>query len=249
MNEITLQKKVAVIVGATGYLGLELVKQLEKEGLCIAIFCRKGSEEKTRSILQLLPSAGHHVYTVDFFDESSIAAALNTVKDKQGTPYLCICTAGLKPLRKKILDTSYKEMVDQIEGTFFPAFLFLKEAGKFLKTQSSGVLVGVTTAGVKEVQATKNLGGYIAAKYALQGSLEMLRAELVGYGVKVYSVAPGFMEGGMNGDIPKAFVQMIKEKSSSKQVTTSNEVVSKIIMLCKSSELYPLTTILAPEYE
>jgi NAD(P)-dependent dehydrogenase (short-subunit alcohol dehydrogenase family) len=93
------------------------------------------------------------------------------------------------------------------------------------------------------------LGAYIPAKYAVQGMLVMLREELSPQGVRVYSVAPGFMHGGMNSDVPMAFAEMIREKSDTKKLTTAVDVAERVAYLCndKSREEKSLTFVVSEE--
>ena len=139
-------------------------------------------------------------------------------------------------------------MDSQVEGTILTSFNILRHVAKKLQAYKEGVIIAITTAGVVIPQASQSLGAYTLAKYAVQGMLVMLKEELKNSGVRVYSVAPGFMEGGMNSDIPKAFVEIIKSKSATKKITSGEEVATKVLELCIGHE-ENLTHSIAPEYE
>ncbi len=70
------------------------------------------------------------------------------------------------------------------------------------------------------------------AKLALQNTLTTMKDDLSLSGIRVYSVAPGFMPGGMNAGIPEAFKQIAAGKNMSKRLTTAEDVAEKISYLC-----------------
>jgi NAD(P)-dependent dehydrogenase (short-subunit alcohol dehydrogenase family) len=242
-------KKIAVVSGGFGYLGFEVVKRLAGDGFSVAILYRQTSPEKKDAFLKNLEGDGHQAYQCDLTDSVAVEAVFARIEQEQGVIFTCVHTAGKKPERKKIHLTTQSEFLSQMEGTLLTSFNFLTASAKKLKEHKEGVLVCVTTAGVVIPEATKSLGAYIPAKYAVQGILTMMRDELSSYGVNVYSVAPGFMAGGMNNDIPQAFVEMIRFKSKTKELTSAISVAGVIGDLC-SQKITPqdMTMVIAPEY-
>ena len=251
MNTQSLEKKVIVISGGTGYIGSCVAKVLAGEGASIAILYQTQPPEKVEVLMSSLSGAGHKAYICDLRSEDAVSAILVEIEKIQGNIYASIHTAGQKPLRKKILQTTYQEMIGQFESTAMTGFNFLSLCAKKMKEHGEGVIIGITTAGVVIPEASQALGAYTPAKYALQGVLTMLKQELLSHSVRVYSVAPGFMEGGMNSDIPKAFVEMIRQKSKGKKLTSAEEIAAIICNLCigEQKEETKLTYVLAPEYE
>lgn len=248
----SLNKKIVVISGGSGYVGSSIVKKLAEEGMKIIILHRDFSLESTRKIIETLPGEGHGMYACRLDDENSVSEVIRTIEENEGDIYACIYAAGEKPVRKKIIQTTQKEMLSQFTSTTLGGFNLLSLCGKKMKERREGVIIGITTAGVVVASAAQSLGAYTPAKYALQGVLVMLKHELAPYGVRVYSVAPGFMEGGMNSDIPQAFVELVRQKSKSKTLLTRENLAAKVTELCyplASSGETELTVLLAPEYE
>jgi len=242
-------KKIAVISGGTGYLGRVVAKELSKQGMIIAILSRDKSKEEAQSILKSLSGSSHKIYNCDLSDESMVQKTIDSIEKEMGKIFVCIHTAGIKPLRKTLLNTTSKELEEALQTHVIGGFNFLSICAKKLRDSKEGVIVGVTTAGVVIPEAVRSLGGYIPAKYALQGILIMLREELKDSKVRVYSVAPGFMEGGMNSDIPKAFIEMIRMKN--KKLTTPEDVAEKIAYLCSDDSKGEdnFTHVVAAEYK
>jgi NAD(P)-dependent dehydrogenase (short-subunit alcohol dehydrogenase family) len=250
MNSIQTERKVAVISGGTGYVGSKVAERLSEEGFIIALLCHRSGEEVVEAIIKRLSGDGHKAYNCDLSDTHQVVSLFQSIEKDLGNVGLCVHAAGKKPERKKLHTTTLDEARDQLENNVITSFNFLTIAARILKEHKEGVIIGVTTIGVIKSEATKSLGAYIPAKYAVQGMLTMLRDELSPYNVSVYSLAPGFMREGMNADIPSAFVQMVQEKSASKKLATAEDVAETVVRLYKkdSSTQGDLTISIAPEY-
>lgn len=248
MQTFSLSKKVIVVSGGTGYVGSLVGKVLSEAGASIALLYHASTEEKVRTTLNSFTGDTHRAYMCDLLDEGAVIKTLETVEKEQGVIYGCVHTAAGKPLRKKFIDTPNEDFDKQVNATLRTSFNLLRHVGKRLQVQREGVIIAITTAGVVVPQATVSLGAYTTAKYGVQGMLTMLKGELRNSGVRVHSVAPGFMNGGMNSDIPSAFVEMIRQKSPTKTLASGEAVALKVLTLCTSCD-DTLTHLLAPEYE
>jgi NAD(P)-dependent dehydrogenase (short-subunit alcohol dehydrogenase family) len=229
----SLQNKV-VVLGGVGYVGVAVAKRLATEGATLALLYR--GEKDTHGILSSLPGKGHKAYRCDLQSETETEETLAYVEKDLGPIYGGIFAAGMKPKRQSLLQASLSDVQEQLQGNFIPGFFFLKACARRLKEHTDGVLVGLITIGVIKSEEARTLGAYIPAKYALQGTLSLLKEELAPFSVRVYSVAPGFMEEGMNGDVPKAFVEMVRQKSPGKKLVTAEDVAETVAYLCRSSE-------------
>ena len=193
-------------------------------------------------------SGDHTSYKCDLENNKEVESTLIRIAAELGEPYAYIHAAGTGPARKKFLAVTEEDMHEQFTHTVMQSFNFFTNTAARLKTNGNGVLIGITTAGVLHSGATAGLGAYIPAKYAVQGMLTMLHNELAPHMVRVYSIAPGFMAGGMNAEIPKAFVEMIKVKSATHTITDADLVAEKIIELCDpDTTLNDFTVLIAPE--
>lgn len=237
MDILNKQKRIAVISGGTGYVGFEVAKKLANDGMSVAILYHKKPKEEVKEMMKTLKGEGHKAYMSNLEDTDNVKQTLELIEKEMGNIYACIHTAGKKPKRKQLNLSTLSDLKEQLDGNVITGFNFLSACAGKLKEHKEGVIIGITTIGVILPEATKSLGAYIPAKYAIQGMLTMFKEELAPYSVRVYSVAPGFMEGGMNSDIPKAFVEMIKEKSSTKTITTAIDVANRIAYLCSPSSI------------
>jgi 3-oxoacyl-[acyl-carrier protein] reductase len=229
------EKKVAVISGFTGYVGLAIAKALAEKGICIVGLYHNTSEKDAKALLVTLEGEGHVLYRCTLDDEVEMEKLLRTIKEQVGDPQFCIHAAWSKPDRRQLLNTTKNDVVDHLKVNLGNSFVFLSTFARYFKEQNNGVLIGITTSGVIVSQDTKALGGYILAKYALQGMLTSLKEELGTTNVRVYSVAPSFMEEGMNKDIPKAFIEILKVNNKVQKFVNATDVANIVSRLCTDS--------------
>lgn len=249
MNTSNIQKRIAVISGGTGYVGFEVAKKLADDGMSVAVLYHKKSKEEVEEMMKMLNGEGHHAYVCNLEDADKIKQVLELIEKEMGNIYACIHTAGIIPKPKQLHLSSVKDLQEQFEVNVFGSFNFLIICANLMKEHRQGVIVGITTANVITQVNTKARGAYSVVKFALQGMLVTLKEELKSFNVRVYSIAPGVMEGGMNSSTPRAFIEIVRNSSPTKKLTDANEVANKISFLCsdKSASVSELTFLLAPE--
>jgi 3-oxoacyl-[acyl-carrier protein] reductase len=233
----TSRKKIAIISGFTGYVGSCIAQKLSEDGILIVGLYRKSSKLKAENIKASLVGEGHVLYVCDLEEKENLESIIKDIETTIGVPSLCIHAAWSKPARKSIISSSKEELIAHLEENSISSFNFLMVCGRYLKSKKEGVLIGITTSGVLIPSDTKGLGGYIVAKYALQGMLTVLKEELHPYGVRVYSIAPSFMDGGMNQDIPQAFIDMLKAKNNNAPLASAEDVADKVRYVCSLDSL------------
>lgn len=244
------EKKVIIVAGAMGYIGKAVVRELDKQNSIVALIYCKSPVHEVKEFMGELQNANHKAYQCDISCEEDVRVVFSTIENELG-PLSCIIDAsGHPPVRKKIIDVSFDEVKNYIETSFHSSYVFLTESAKFLKEKKSGTIIGVTTVGVLKTEAVKSMGVYILAKYAMQGLLALLHEELSTYGVRVFSVAPGFLSGGMNSSLPKAFFDIFLSKTETKKMTAVEDVATTICNLCKEKETRGVFTVpVAHEYK
>lgn len=133
-----------------------------------------------------------HLYPLDVTDAPALAAAGTDFIARCGVPDIVIANAGISvgtlteeledlPAFRSVFDTNVMGMVH----AFQPFVAAMKQAG-------SGRLVGV--ASVAGLRGLPGAGAYSASKAAAIAYLESLRVELRGSGVKVVTLAPGYID-------------------------------------------------------
>lgn len=140
------------------------------------------------------------MYCVDVANAGAMIAAGSDFIARAGIPDIVIANAGVSagtltgeredlPAFRRIFETNVLGMVH----TFHPFLAAMTQAG-------AGRLVGI--ASVAGIRGMPGAGAYSASKAAVISYLESLRVELRGSGVRVVTLAPGYIETPMTAANP-----------------------------------------------
>lgn len=181
------------ITGASSGIGEALAVACAREGHCLVLSARREAElerVERRCMQQGLDAEQVLVLPLDVTDDKSMAAAVERVMATFGRIDLLINNAGISQ-RSLFVDTDmsvYRRILDvdvlgQIALTKAVLPVMLEQAGGHIAVTSS-------VAGKIGVPYRT---GYCAAKHAVIGFFDSLRAELDGTGIKVSTILPGFV--------------------------------------------------------
>lgn len=229
-------KKVAVISGGLGFLGSAIARELAGAGFSVAVLYRDLLRSDAKKMLDEF--TGHHIssYECDITNPKKIGDILRKIESELGPVVVGVHAAHQPITRKKVTDMNSVTFEEQFSVGVFGGFNFLNAVAALMITRKGGVLIGVTTSAVEGNESTGNFGGYISAKFALKGMLREFSSAVKKEGIRVYAVAPGFLPGGLNADLPPRLFEFAKERSVSGQLTTPLDVARAISMLVRGDE-------------
>lgn len=176
------------ITGASSGIGMALAQQYAQRGAVLGLVARRG--DKLQALAASLPTTSH-LYPLDVADAAAMAAAGQDFIQRAGLPDIVIANAGISvgtlteaaedlPAFRRVFDTNVMGMVH----TFQPFLAAMRQA-------DAGRLVGI--ASVAGIRGLPGASAYCASKAATIAYLESLRVELHGTGVKVVTLAPGYI--------------------------------------------------------
>ncbi|XHS79292.1 SDR family oxidoreductase [Burkholderiaceae bacterium UC74_6] len=179
------------ITGASSGIGQAVALRYAKAGWRLALVARRTDALQAWATQQGFSAEQCAVYGADVADIASITAAGRACIAAQGVPDLVIANAGVS----LGVDTAYEEDLGVMQqvfatnvvgmaATFQPFILPMQERG-------SGALVGI--ASVAGIRGLPGHGAYCSSKAAVISYCETLRGELRNSGVKVQTIAPGYV--------------------------------------------------------
>lgn len=182
-------KRVAVVSGGSRGLGLSICDALLADGYHVATFSRRRSVE----IDAARTAYDGRLYwePLDITDDASLAAYLQRVRARMGRVGYLVNSAGI----------AHEGLLTMMKGDDLSRMLAVNLRGPIRLAQQcakqmivggAGVIVNVSS--VVGVRGYKGVGAYSATKAALDGLTRSLAKELGSLGIRVNSVAPGFME-------------------------------------------------------
>lgn len=191
-----MQAKRVFITGASSGLGAALARQYAREGATLGLVARRG--EVLRELAASLPNAERHrVYALDVTDSAALAnAAADFIAAAQGID-IVIANAGVSrgTLTEyaedlQVFEQVFATNVTATVATFAPFIATMK--AQAAAGQTGARLVGIgSVAGIRGLPGS---GAYSASKAAVISYCESLRVELKKDGIKVVTIAPGYID-------------------------------------------------------
>lgn len=177
------------ITGASSGIGAALARHYAARGAVLGLVARR--RDALTALVSSLPGE-HAIYVADVADGPALQAAAADFVARFGLPDVVIANAGVSvgtlteeaddlPAFERVMRTNVLGMV----ATFQPFAAPMRARG-------SGRLVGI--ASVAGIRGLPGAGAYSASKAAAIAYLESLRVELHGSGVRVVTIAPGYIE-------------------------------------------------------
>jgi short-subunit dehydrogenase len=179
------------ITGASSGIGAALAREYAAQGATLGLLARR--RDALEQLAATLPnSASHRIYAVDVTDHAALAAAAADFIATLGGADVVIANAGVShgTLTERAEDLA---VFDAILATNLSATV--ATFGPFIaamKTQDTPRrLVGIGS--VAGIRGLPGAGAYSASKAAVLSYCESLRLELKPYGIRVVTLAPGYI--------------------------------------------------------
>ncbi|HEY4071583.1 MAG TPA: SDR family oxidoreductase [Herbaspirillum sp.] len=185
------------ITGASSGIGEALVRHYAQQGAVLGLVARR--QEVLEGLRDSLPGAAQHrLYAVDVNDHRALAVAAADFL-RGGTVDIVIANAGIShgTLTEYAEDTEVFAQilatnVTATVATFSPFIAAMKAAAPEQAGDCRLRLVGIGS--VAGIRGLPGAGGYCASKAAVIAYCESLRVELRASGIKVVTIAPGYID-------------------------------------------------------
>ena len=178
------------VTGATGGFGRAWTEAALARGERVAAAARD-----PRRLDDLAATFGEVLLPLrlDVTDRTEVGAAIGAAHGHFGRLDVVVSNAGYG-LYGMVEEASEKEARAQLETNFFGSLWVIQAALPFLREQGSGHLIQVSSIG--GISAFPALGLYSASKWAIEGMVESLAAEVAPFGIRVTLVEPGGFDTG-----------------------------------------------------
>ena len=177
------------VTGASRGFGLELVRQLLRQGQQVAATSRD-VDELRRVVGAAAGSDGFLALGVDLASEASVSEGVRAAVERFGRIDVVVNNAGYGQLG------SLEELTDDETRANFDVNVFgtlnvIRQAMPQLRRQRGGHVINYSSIAGR-VGGFAGWGVYCATKFAVEGLSEALAAEVAPFGVKVTIVEPGY---------------------------------------------------------
>jgi len=180
------------ITGASSGIGQALALRYHRAGYRLALVARREAELRQWADVQGIPADRLAVYPADVRDVAAVTAAGRACIAGLGLPDVVIANAGIsvgmdsaEAADLEVMRATLETNVLGMAATFQPFVAAMQQRG-------SGALVGM--ASVAGIRGLPGHGAYCASKAAVISYCESLRGECRSFGVKVVTIAPGYID-------------------------------------------------------
>lgn len=180
------------ITGASSGIGEALALEFARKGASLILTARR--EAVLEEVAKKCRQAGAPqtwVYPLDMSDEAAIFKRAEAITAEAGLPELLINNAGISQ-RSYVKETEMKVYRRIMEVDFFGAIALTKALLPAMVRRGSGQIAVLSSLAGKF--GTPMRSGYCAAKHALHGFFDALRAEYHQQGIGVTLLCPSFIQ-------------------------------------------------------
>jgi NAD(P)-dependent dehydrogenase (short-subunit alcohol dehydrogenase family) len=180
------------ITGASSGIGAALARRYAEQGAALGLVARR--REMLDELAASLPNPERHrIYALDVRDHAALAAAAADFIAANGGADVVIANAGisqgtLTEVREDLpaFEAVFATNVTATVATFMPFIAAMKSQ------QGPRRLVGI--ASVAGIRGLRGSGAYSASKAAVLAYCESLRLDMKPTGIRVVTIAPGYID-------------------------------------------------------
>ena len=234
-----LENKVVVISGVGPALGTTLARRCAEAGADLVLAAR--TAERLEEVATVVTGLGRKALavTTDITDDAQVDNLVERSMQAYGQVDVLINNAFRVPSMKPLADTTFEHIREAIELTVLGA-LRLTQGFTPALSEVKGSVVNVNSMVIRHSQP--KYGAYKMAKAALLAMSQSLATELGPLGIRVNSVAPGYIWGGTlksyfshqagkYGTTVEQIYDAAAAASNLKRLPTEEEVASAILFM------------------
>jgi short-subunit dehydrogenase len=172
--------KTALVTGASSGIGAATARALAGAGARVLLVARNAAE--LNRVASSIGGEAAHSYPADLGSASTVAQLAKRIEAEHGTPDIIVNNAGAGQW-KFVDETTPEEAVQMMAVPYFATFFVTHAFLPGMLRRNSGHIVNVSSVASRFVWPGAT--AYTAARWAVRGFTEALRADLVGTGLRV----------------------------------------------------------------
>jgi NAD(P)-dependent dehydrogenase (short-subunit alcohol dehydrogenase family) len=194
------------ITGASSGIGAALAREYAAQGAVLGLLARR--REALEALLATLPNAERHrAYAADVTDHAALAHAAQDFIAAHDGADVVIASAGIshgtlteRPEDLPLFASVFATNVAATIATFAPFIQTMKTQAGTRRLVAIGSMAGI--------RGMRGAGAYCASKAAVHSYAESLRLEMRPHGIRVVTIAPGYIDTPMtsNNRFPMPFL-------------------------------------------
>ena len=231
-----MDKKVALVTGASRGIGRQIALTLAREGAFV-IINYNGSEDRAREVEETIRREGGEAVirrcNVSSFSETEQMA--KEIVKEYGHVDILVNNAGIT--RDGLIMKMSEEDFDQVlETNLKGCFNTIRHLSRQMLKQKSGRIINIASA--SGVLGNAGQANYAASKAGVIGLTKTMARELASRGITVNAVAPGFIDTEMTEVLPEQVKTTVTEQIPLKKFGRVEDVAETVAFLASDRAGY-----------
>lgn len=222
------ERKVALVTGASGWLGSAISKRLAAEGAIVFLGGRSIEKlEKLQNDIETLNGAAFPI-KIDVTDNESIENATESIiQSYKRIDILVNCAGGSTRNQAKNLYEQNVDLIDEmLSVNLRGSMLCTRAVGKYMVQQKSGKIVNISS--VLGEHGKQKFSDYAAAKAGIIGYSKSCAQEFGPHNVNINVVCPGYIQ---RGTFDNRQLEYLRNTTFVNQLGTAEDVAAAVAFL------------------
>ena len=221
---IKVKKKLAIILGASGGIGIAVTnKLLKKKFNVIALYRSDNTELKKLSKIH----KNLHLHNLDLNNKSSMIKFIKIIKKNYPTHFINCYSPKIYPVNfEKITNEDFDHYFDK---SLKNIFLLIKECVKRFKIIGRGNIIDITSVFIKLPEI--NFLPYITFKGSMTALIKSLSVELAAHNIRANSVMAGVTDTQQISDMSKKQKLLIAAKTPLQRIAMPSDIADAVYFL------------------
>jgi 3-oxoacyl-[acyl-carrier protein] reductase len=236
-----MNKKVALIVGSNGGIGLETVNLMLDKGINVCCAYNKNTGNLEKLMCEDKPGS-LSLHKADISDNSSVESMLKGVYENHSRIDIVVFSVALPTRNKQVLKMEWIDFKERIELQTRGLFNIIQSMKDQIKEKHKTKFIVILTEYCIG-KPPSGLADYVTAKYSLMGFAKAMAVELSKYNCTVNMISPGMVKSDLTSGLPPKLIEITVENNPLKRIAVPKDVANVVMFLSSDKSDYLRTAV------
>ena len=231
-----LDKKVALVTGASRGIGAAIAKTLAADGIFVIVNYNGSKEAAEQTVAEIKAAGGDAIaYQCSVSDYEACGAMITALIKEYAHIDILVNNAGIT--RDGLLMKMSEEDFDAVINTNLKGcFNTIRHMSRYFLKQRAGKIINISS--VSGILGNAGQANYSASKAGVIGLTKAVARELASRGINVNAVAPGFVETDMTDALSDSVKENLKSQIPLGKIGHPQDIAKAVAFLASPDANY-----------